>query len=102
MVKQLAVDSCANQRDERERRGLAVQVVTFSFHLLGQIYDVTDYFRREMFSRRNLPGWQRRLINVITKPITFPTWRLSYYEDRLRERDPTAIGVHITCRKTPA
>ncbi len=82
-----------------ERNGLQVTDVSFSFHILGQIHDVIDYWRREMLSRQDLPGWQRALVKALSRAIFIPTWRLAYYEDTLRRRDPRAIGVHFTCRK---
>jgi SAM-dependent methyltransferase len=81
-----------------ERRGLKVIDTTFSFHLLGQIHDVADYWRREMLSR-DLPGWKQALVKALSRAIFIPTWRLAYYEDTRRRRDPRAIGVHITCEK---
>ena len=83
-----------------EQRGLHVTGTTFSFHLLGQIHDVADYWRREMLSKDNLTSWQRTLVKATSRAIFIPTWRLAYYEDTLRKRDPRAIGVHITCRKS--
>lgn len=81
------------------KRGLHVTATTFSFHLLGQIHDVADYWRREMLSRRDLPGWRRTLVRAISRAVFIPTWRLAYYEDTWRKNDPAAIGVHITCVK---
>ncbi len=81
-----------------EQNGLRVTDVSFSFHLLGQIHDVADYWRREMLSRQHLPGWQKALVKAVSRAIFIPTWRLAYYEDTLRRRDPRAIGVHFTCR----
>ncbi len=81
-----------------ERRGLKVTDTTFSFHLLGQIHDVADYWRREMLSKEDLPTWKRTLVKAISRAIFIPTWRLAYYEDSNRKHDPAAIGVHITCR----
>src|SRR3954467_5803153 len=82
-----------------ERRGLKVLDTTFSFHILGQIHDVADYWRREMLSREDLPRWQRSAVKAVSRAIFIPTWRLAYYEDTRRKYDPAAIGVHITCRK---
>jgi ubiquinone/menaquinone biosynthesis C-methylase UbiE len=81
------------------RRGLKVTDTVFSFHLLGQIYDITDYWHREIMTRQ-FPAWRRLAVNLVRKAISFPTWRLAYYEDTWRRKDPAAIGVHITCRKT--
>ena len=82
-----------------DSHGLRVTRVSFSFHLLGQIHDVADYWRREMLSRKSLPPWQRALVKAVSRAIFIPTWRLAYYEDTFRQRDPAAIGVHITCRR---
>ncbi len=80
-----------------EQRGLKVTGVTFSFHVLGQIHDVADYWRREMLSKTDLPTWQRTLVKAISRAIFIPTWRLAYFEDTWRKHDPAAIGVHLTC-----
>ena len=85
-----------------EKRGLSVTDTTFSFHLLGQIHDVADYWRREMLSKDNLPGWQRTLVKAVSRAVFIPTWRLAYFEDTWRKRDKAAIGVHITCVKRDA
>ena len=82
-----------------ERRGLHVTGTTFSFHILGQIHDVFDYWQREVLSREWVPGWQKLIVKVISKAVFIPTWRLAYYEDTLLRKMPAAIGVHITCVK---
>jgi SAM-dependent methyltransferase len=83
-----------------ERHGLKVTDTTFSFHILGQIHDVADYWRREMLSRDDLSPVKRTIVKAISRAIFIPTWRLAYFEDTLRKRDGAAIGVHITCRKS--
>lgn len=82
-----------------EKRGLRVTDTTFSFHLLGQIHDVFDYWRREQLSRDSVPGWQRAIVKAVSRAVFIPTWRLAYFEDTWRKRDGAAIGVHITCVK---
>jgi SAM-dependent methyltransferase len=82
-----------------ERRGLHVTGVTFSFHILGQIHDVFDYWRREVLSRDWVPGWQKTVVKAISRAVFIPTWRLAYYEDTLLIDNPAAIGVHITATK---
>ena len=57
------------------------------------------YWRREMLSK-DLPGWQATVVKAISRAIFIPTWRLAYYEDTGRQRDPRAIGVHITSEKS--
>jgi SAM-dependent methyltransferase len=86
-----------------EAHGLRVTDVTFSFHLLGQIHDVVDYWRREQLAGpRPRTGLQAALVKGFSRAVFYPTWRLAYYEDRLRRRDPRAIGVHLTARKGAA
>jgi ubiquinone/menaquinone biosynthesis C-methylase UbiE len=80
------------------RRKLRVSGTTFSFHLLGQIHDVFDYWRRDMLARDDLAGWQRTLVKVISRAVFIPTWRLAYFEDTLLKRHPAAIGVHLTAQ----
>lgn len=81
-----------------EQRKLHVTKVTFSFHILGQIHDVFDYWRREMLLRDSLKEWQKTVVKAVSRAVFVPTWRLAYYEDTWRENSPAAIGVHITCR----
>ncbi len=80
-----------------ERRGLRVTGATFSFHILGQIHDLFDYWRREVLSREEVAGWQKTLVKAISRAVFIPTWRLAYYEDTWLRNNPAAIGVHFTC-----
>ena len=80
-------------------RGLHITDTTFSFHILGQIHDVADYWRREILSRPYVSSWKKSLVKVISRAVFIPTWRLAYYEDTWRKHQPNAIGVHITCVK---
>jgi ubiquinone/menaquinone biosynthesis C-methylase UbiE len=80
-----------------ERRGLHVMDTTFSFHLLGQVHDLFDYWRRDTLSREDIPGWRKALTKVISRAVFIPTWRLAYFEDTALKHMPAAIGVHITC-----
>lgn len=82
-----------------ERRGLHVTDTTFSFHILGQIHDLFDYWRREVLSRENVPRWQKTIVKAVSRAVFIPTWRLAYYEDTMRKRGPAAIGVHLTSVK---
>jgi ubiquinone/menaquinone biosynthesis C-methylase UbiE len=81
------------------RSGLRVTGTTFSFHILGQVHDVADYWRREMLSRADLAQATKSIVKAISRAIFIPTWRLAYYEDTLLKRNPNAIGVHITAVK---
>jgi len=99
-IGHIQVLTTAQMRRILERRGLKVTDTTFSFHILGQIHDVADYWRREMLSRDDLSPVKRAIVKAISRAIFIPTWRLAYFEDTLRKRDGAAIGVHITCRKS--
>ncbi len=79
-----------------KQRGLRVTGMTFSFHFLGQIHDVADYWRREILSRPYVAGWKKTIVKAVSRAIFIPTWRLAYYEDTWLKNSPNAIGVHIT------
>ena len=81
------------------RRGLRVLDTTYSFHLLGQVHDLFDYWRRDTLSRGDIPAWRRTLTKAISRAVFIPTWRLAYFEDTLLKHVSAAIGVHITCVK---
>jgi SAM-dependent methyltransferase len=81
-------------------RGLRVTDTTFSFHILGQIHDVADYWRREILSRDYVADWKKSIVKAVSRAIFIPTWRLAYYEDTWLKKNPNAIGVHITARKS--
>lgn len=80
-----------------ERRDLQVMDTTFSFHLLGQIHDLFDYWRRDTLSRGDVPAWRETLTRAVSRAVFIPTWRLAYFEDTLLKHVPAAIGVHLTC-----
>ncbi|MDQ5824627.1 MAG: class I SAM-dependent methyltransferase [Chloroflexota bacterium] len=84
------------------RRKLRVTDTTFSFHILGQIHDVFDYWRRDMLSREDLAKWQRVMVKAVSRAVFIPTWRLAYFEDTLLKRNGAAIGVHLTARNEKA
>jgi ubiquinone/menaquinone biosynthesis C-methylase UbiE len=98
-IGHIQVLTTGSMKNILERRGLMVTNTTFSFHVLGQVHDVADYWRREMLSHDDLAGWKRSLVKLVSRAIFIPTWRLAYYEDTWRKYDPAAIGVHLTCRK---
>ena len=83
-----------------ESHALAVRDLTYSFHLLGQIHDVVDYWRREQLAgpHQRSPLAQTA-VKLVSRAVFFPTWRLAYYEDRARMHDPHAVGVHFTAVK---
>jgi ubiquinone/menaquinone biosynthesis C-methylase UbiE len=80
--------------------GLEPISASYSFHLLGQIFDITDYWQRDCTARADYPAWRKNLVKLIARVIFFPTWRLSYHEDKRLAHSPKATGMHFTCRKT--
>jgi SAM-dependent methyltransferase len=80
------------------RAGLPVTHTSYSFHLVGQLHDIVDYWNRERTSGE--PGrlpveWVSR----ITRVIFVVTWRLSYLEDHLYHGAQFASGIHVTAQK---
>ncbi len=68
-IGHIQVLTTQQMRSILERRGLKVTDITFSFHILGQIHDVADYWRREMLSRDGLAGWKRTLVKAISRTV---------------------------------
>ncbi len=82
------------------RQGLTPTDLSYSFHLMGQIHDLADYWQREQLAGpRPATGVKRLLVRGISRAIFWPTWRLAYREDRWRQRDPWAVGVHLTATR---
>ena len=81
------------------QKGLKVKSITYSFHVLGQIHDLFDYWRREVLSRDQVPEWQKSVVKGVSRIAFIPTWRLAYFEDEWRKRNSAATGVHFTCVK---
>ncbi len=75
--------------------GLTVTDVKHSFHLIGQIHDIVDYWQRErsMGGRGRLPV---PLVKLATRGVFFVTWRLAYLEDRVYDGGKLASGLHVT------
>ncbi len=83
-----------------ETNGLTVRDITYSFHLLGQIHDIVDYWRREQLAGGQARNpLSRALVKAISRVVFYPTWRLAYWEDQWRKHDRRAIGVHLTAQK---
>lgn len=81
--------------------GLPVESTNYSFHLVGQLHDILDYWQRERLSGGSglLPvGAVKR----ITRVAFLATWRLAYLEDRLYRGPRFASGIHVTARKPDA
>lgn len=78
--------------------GLPVDQTGYSFHAVGQIHDILDYWQRDRAAcgKGRLPvEW----VNRITRLAFIATWRLSYVEDRLYDGPCFASGIHVTARK---
>lgn len=80
------------------RAGFEVQTLQYSFHLVGQIHDVLDYWQRERAAGAAgiLPVWAVRLL---TRLAFLVTWRLAAIEDRLNRSRALAAGLHVTAYK---
>lgn len=78
--------------------GFQVVRSSYSFHVAGQMHDVIDYWTRHILLK---PAGRldRLLVRLASKPAFVLLWRLSYWEDMLRRRDPVAAGMHITAVK---
>lgn len=79
---------------------MAVTASAHSFHLVGQVHDIVDYWQRD-----RLTGGHGRVPVVAVKALsrgTFAaTWRLAYIEVRLITGPRLASGLHVTARKPP-
>jgi SAM-dependent methyltransferase len=84
-----------------EDAGLEVTGTSHSFHLVGQIHDVIDYWHRERSSGGDglLPV---KAVNAITRGAFVLTWRLAYLEDRVYSGSKLASGLHVTATKQTA
>lgn len=83
------------------RAGLPVYGTGYSFHLVGQVHDIIDYWHRERRAggAGRIPvGWVSRL----TRAAFLVTWRLSYLEDRFHQGPNFASGIHVTAQKPAA
>jgi SAM-dependent methyltransferase len=76
-------------------RGLRTVHRSYSFHLIGQLHDMLDYWRRETAIRAR-PGTRRRLILLLTRVLMAATWRLAYLEAEALRSWPVATGLHLT------
>jgi SAM-dependent methyltransferase len=76
-------------------RGLRPVDRSYSFHLIGQLHDILDYWQRE--TRRH-PGPRPRaaLVMLLTRLLMIGTWRLAYLEASLLRGWPAATGLHLT------
>ncbi len=78
--------------------GMEPSDLSYSFHLLGQVHDIVDYWGRERLRRKPV-GRTATVTKAVQRVVFFPTWRLSYWEDTLLTRNPWATGLHLTAIK---
>ncbi len=83
---------------ETERAGLSVTDLSHSFHLVGQIHDLVDYWQRER-SAGGAGLVPVPAVKLISRGVFFATWRLAYLEDRLYSGPRLASGLHVTARR---
>lgn len=79
--------------------GLSVTRADASFHLVGQVHDIVDYWHRERRAGGSglLPV---SAVELLTRAIFLVTWRLAWLEDRLVRSRHLASGLHLTARKS--
>lgn len=78
--------------------GLQPVDTSYSFHHIGQVHDIIDYWHRERTrgGKGRVPvAWVER----ITRVVFLFTWRLSWLEGRLYSGPRSASGLHVTARK---
>ena len=80
------------------RAGLDVSAVSHSFHLVGQIHDVIDYWQRER-SAGGAGLLPVRAVKLISRGAFVVTWRLAYLEDRLYSGPMLASGLHLSAKR---
>ena len=78
--------------------GLPVTETSYSFHLIGQVHDILDYWNRERAAGGSglLP---LNAVKKITRVAFIATWRLAYIEDRFYRGPRFASGIHVTAIK---
>lgn len=78
--------------------GLEVRWLAYSFHLVGQLHDLVDYWQRER--QAGGPGWlPLPVVRLLTRAVFAVTWRLAYLEDRAYPGRALASGLHLTAVK---
>jgi hypothetical protein len=78
--------------------GLPVEDTSYSFHVVGQVHDILDYWHRErMTGGRGLVPLM--VVRTITRVAFIATWRLAYLEDRFYRGSRFASGIHVTAIK---
>jgi SAM-dependent methyltransferase len=91
-IQQLTV---AQVDDLCRQRHLTPLHRSYSFHVIGQLHDILDYWQRETTLH---PGpWPTApLIRLTTRVLMAGTWRGAYLEASLLRGWPRATGLHLT------
>jgi SAM-dependent methyltransferase len=77
--------------------GFVFERVDHSFHLVGQVHDIIDYWQRER--RRGGHGYlPLGVVDLVSRIVFVATWRGSFFEDRLYGGRFLASGLHVTAR----
>lgn len=78
--------------------GFPVVQTSHSFHLIGQVHDIIDYWQRERSAGGSglLPV---SAVKLITRGAFVVTWRLAYLEDRVYSGPKLASGLHVSATK---
>lgn len=79
--------------------GFSLREQSYSFHLAGQLFDLTDYWQRDRLADPALDARRKKAIALVARLIFYPTWRLAYWEDRVRAHSSRATGLHLTAAK---
>jgi SAM-dependent methyltransferase len=78
--------------------GLEVRWLAYSFHPIGQLHDLVDYWQRERVAGG--PGWlPLPAVRALARAVFVVTWRLAYLEDRIYSGRVLASGLHLTAVK---
>lgn len=96
--------------------GFKIIKETFSFHFIGQIYDIFFDYLPRIFQKNKIDDKQREDAfsvkdkisrSLKMRGIILTLWAIlghfveiaAFYESQILKNFPLAIGVHITCRK---
>lgn len=78
--------------------GFEVQHSEYSFHLIGQVHDILDYWQRER-DRGGDGIVPKPVVDLVCRAAFIFTWRGAYIEDRLYNGAILASGLHVTARR---
>ena len=79
--------------------GFEIDDLTHSFHAVGQVHDIVDYWHRERHANPEVGRLPLSVVDAVTRGTFLVTWRLAWLEDRLYTGARLASGVHVTARR---